>query len=246
MAKAWNVQGRKDIGRKADGPVPSGVDYDTWLGPAPAMPFNPNRFHYNWHWHWSFGTGDMGNDGIHQLDIARWALGVDHPTEVGGMGRKLCFEDDQQTPDTQNIVFNYKDKVLMFEMRIWNPYMMEGQENGVAVYGTSGTVQIGRWDRKWGFKVFDDSGKLVLHDDANEPDTHARNFVDSIRSRKPPNAEIETGHLSSLHAHLGNIVARTGRHLKFDAHTEMIVGDAAANRYVTREYRRHWATPASV
>ena len=82
--------------------MPAGVDYDTWVGPAPWMPFNENRFHYNWHWHWNFGTGDMGNDGAHQIDQARWALGVDFPTEVSGMGRKLCFDDDQQTPDTMD------------------------------------------------------------------------------------------------------------------------------------------------
>lgn len=243
MAKAWDVQLRNNIGRKADGPVPPGVDYDTWLGPAPAMPFNPNRFHYNWHWNWNFGTGDIGNDGVHQMDIARWALGVDCPSEVSGMGRKLFFDDDQQTPDTQNITFNYEDKALMFELRIWNPYGLEGQDNGVAVYGTDGMAHIGRWGGKWGFKVYDEKGKLVLSDDANEPDTHARNFVDSIRSRKAPNAEIETGHLSSLHCHLGNIVVRTGRNLKFDAGAEAIVNDPEANRLVGREYRKHWATP---
>src|SRR5215475_8597991 len=145
MAKAWDVQLRDDIGHKNDSTPPATVDYDTWNGPAPLLPFNENRFHYTWHWNWNYGTGDIGNDGVHQMDIARWALGVDTPTEVSGMGRKLFFDDDQQTPDTMNITFNFNDKVLMFELRIWNPYGLEGQNNGVAVYGTEGMMHIGRW-----------------------------------------------------------------------------------------------------
>ncbi|MBL8205276.1 MAG: Gfo/Idh/MocA family oxidoreductase [Blastocatellia bacterium] len=243
MAKAWDVQLRDDIGRKQDSPVPKGVDYDTWTGAAPLLPFNENRFHYNWHWHWNYGTGDAGNDGVHQIDMARWALGVEAPNEVSGMGRKIFFQDDQQTPDTMNITFNCGDKALIFEMRIWNPYQMEGVGNGVAVYGSEGMVQIGRWDGKWGFKAFDSKGKEVHFDNANEPDHHARNFIDCIRSRQAPNAEIAVGHTSTTFAHLANIVARTGRNLKFDAKTETILGDAEANRYLRRQYRKHWATP---
>jgi hypothetical protein len=144
-----------------------------------------------------------------------------------------------------NITFDYGGKVMLFEMRIWNPYMLEEQENGVAVYGDRGMVQIGRWGNpdKWGFKVFDEKGKLVSHDDRDEPDLHARNFIDCVKSRKAPHAEIETGHLSTLHCHLGNIVARTGRTLKFDPKSETIAGDAEASRMLAREYRKHWSTP---
>jgi predicted dehydrogenase len=243
MAKAWDVQLRADLGHKADAPAPPGVDYDMWTGPAPLLPFNENRFHYNWHWHWNYGTGDAGNDGVHQIDMARWALGVEAPTEVSGLGRKLFFQDDQQTPDTMNITFACGGKALIFEMRIWNPYGMENVENGVAVYGSEGMVQIGRWTGKSGFKVFDSKGKEVLFDNANEPDAHARNFIDCVRSRQTPNADIAVGHVSTTYAHLANIVARTGRHLKFDAQTETIVGDAEASRYLQRQYRKHWATP---
>jgi predicted dehydrogenase len=243
MAKAWNAQLRENIGRKPDSSVPAGVDYDTWVGPAPMLPFNENRFHYQWHWHWNFGTGDIGNDGVHQIDIARWALGVDAPVEAAGMAGKLFFDDDQQTPDTMNIAFRYPGKMLAFEMRIWNPYGLEDQDNGVAVYGADGMVHIGRWKDRWGFKVFDRQGKLVQHDNENEPDTHPRNFIDCVRSRKAPNAEIETGHLSSLHCHLGNIVARTGRTIRFDPRTETLQEDPEANRLVHRDYRQHWATP---
>ena len=249
MAKAWDVQLRDHIGHKEDSAVPNGVDYDTWTGPALMRPFNENRFHYKWHWNWNTGTGDIGNDGVHQMDMARWALGVDRPTVISGMGRKLFFDDDQQTPDTMNITYNFNDKVLMFEMRIWNPYGMEQQENGVAVYGTNGYVHIGRWNRQWGYKIYDDKGKLVADQGANETDAddaHPRNFLDCVKSRKAPNAEIEIGHTSSTLCHLGNIIARTNRTLKFDPASESIAGDAEANKLIRREYRKHWSVPKGV
>jgi predicted dehydrogenase len=249
MAKAWDVQLRDHIGHKENSAVPKGVDYDTWIGPAVYMPFNENRFHYKWHWNWNTGTGDMGNDGVHQLDMARWALGVDRPTEISGMGRKLFFDDDQQTPDTMNITYNYNDRVLMFEMRIWNPYEMEGQGNGVAVYGTNGYIHIGRWNREWGYKVYDDKAKLVLDQSKNEndmDDAHPRNFLDCVKSRKAPNAEIEIGHTSSTLCHLGNIVSRVNRTLKFDPSKEAITADADASKLLRREYRKHWSVPKGV
>jgi predicted dehydrogenase len=248
MAKAWNVQLRENIGRKENSAVPEGVDYDTWLGPASWIPFNENRFHYKWHWHWHFGTGDAGNDGAHQLDMARWALGVDYPKTAKGMGGKYFFDDDQQTPDTMNVTFDYGDKALIWEMRIWNSYGMEGQDNGVAVYGADASIQIGRWDGKWGYKLFDKDGKLVEHHaDANESDdAHLRNFVECMRTGKLPNADVSIGHLSAIHCHLANIVARTGGNVEFDAESETAINNPAANLYVQRRYREHWSTPRNV
>ena len=247
MAKAWDVQLRDDIGHVENSPVPDGVDYDAWLGPAPWIPFNENRFHYKWHWHWHFGTGDAGNDGAHQIDMARWALGVDYPKSAKGMGGKIFFDDDQQTPDTMNVTFDYGGRALIWEMRIWNPYGMDGQENGVAVYGSEATIQIGRWNRRWGYKLFDREGKLVEHNDADdEADDHMRNFVDCIRTRKLPNADISIGHLSALHCHLANIVARTGRNVEFDQESEQAIDDHEANLHVSRRYRTHWSTPKGV
>lgn len=252
MAKAWNIQLREDIGRKPDGPVPEGVDYDTWLGPAPWIPFNENRFHYKWHWHWHFGTGDAGNDGAHQLDIARWALGAGYPQTVSGMGRKVFFDDDQQTPDTMNVTFDYGDKAMIWEMRIWTPYKMAGVDNGVAVYGTEGMVHVGRWNRRWGFKVFDAQGGEVMRGEESEAgdeaavSAHARDFIDAVKSRKLPNADIGEAHLSAMHCHLANIVSRTGRTLRFDAESETVIDDPEANLHVGRRYRRHWGTPRHV
>ncbi|HEU0120020.1 MAG TPA: Gfo/Idh/MocA family oxidoreductase [Bryobacteraceae bacterium] len=243
MAKAWNAQDRADIGKKANSPVPPGVDYDTWVGPAEMMPFNENRFHYKWHWNWNFGTGDIGNDGAHQLDQARWALGVDMPTRVSGSGATYRFQDDQQTPDTMNLSFDYGKKGLVWEMRIWHDYGLEGIDNGVAVYGTEGFLHIGRWNRKWGYRIFDQKGKMVEEYQDGEPDFHMQNFIDCVKSRQRPNCDIEIGHISTAHCHLGNIVHRTGRNVTFQAANESIANDAAANALLRRKYRAHWAAP---
>ncbi|MBK5291669.1 MAG: Gfo/Idh/MocA family oxidoreductase [Acidobacteriia bacterium] len=243
MAKAWNTQLRRNIGRKPDSPPPPGLDYDTWVGPAPMIPFNENRFHYDWHWHWNFGTGDMGNDGAHQIDIARWALGESAPRRVSGMGAKLFFDDDQQTPDTMNLTFDFGGKAIQWEMRIWTPYPLEGIDNGVAVYGSGGVMHIGDWTGPWGYKVFDRKGALVEHVEENEPERHIQNFIECVISRKKPNCEIEEGHLSTALCHLGNICARTGRNLNYDGKTESILSDPEAQAMTRRQYRPHWGTP---
>ena len=165
------------------------------------------------------------------------------------MGRKGFFEDDQQTPDTMNVTFDFGEKVLQFELRIWNPYGMDEQSNGVAVYGTEGMVHIGRWQRKWGHRLFDGDGKLVedTSKTSNDPgNAHQRDFVDCVKSRKKPNADIEIGHLSSSLCHLGNIVARTGRNIEFDPKQERIVGDEPAHAMLKRAYRKHWSVPKGV
>ncbi len=249
MAKVWNVQMRSNIGRKADEPVPAGVDYDIWTGPLPKMPFNRNRYHGTVNWHWHYGTGDIGNDGVHWLDMARWAMGLGAPSQVSGMGAKLFFDDDQQTPDTMNITYDYGGKLIQFEQRLWNRYRMEGSENTVAVYGDQGMAQVGRWQGgHHEFRVFDNAGKLIHSDREPSPDFnyHARNFIDCIKSRQAPTADIEAGHLSTVLCHLGNIVARTGRAIRYDARAERVVEDAEAQRLVSREYRTHWSTPKGV
>lgn len=246
VAKVWNVQMRRNIGHKPDEPVPAGVEYDIWTGPLPSMPFNRNRYHGTVNWHWHYGTGDIGNDGVHWLDIARWAMRVDNPKHVSGMGAKLFFDDDQQTPDTMNLTYDYGDKIIQFEQRLWNRYRMEGSENTVAVYGSEGMAQVGRWQGgHHEFRVFDNAGKIIHSDREPSPDfnTHARNFIDCVKDRKQPTGEIEVGHTSTVLCHLGNIVARTRRAIQYDGQNERVVDDADANRLVKREYRKHWSTP---
>jgi predicted dehydrogenase len=250
MAKVWNVQLRNNIGHKEDEPVPPGIDYEIWTGPLPKLPFNRNRFHGTVNWHWHYGCGDIGNDGVHELDIARRALGVELPEQISGMGQKIYFDDDQQTPDTMNITYHYKNKLLSYEQRLWNPYGLESCDNGVAVYGDKAVVQFGRFrGHNWSYRAVDEKG-VVIHTEEHGASSidapHVRNFLDCVRSRQKPRADIEEGHWATSLAHLGNIVARTGRTIRFDAKSERIAGDPEAGKLVRREYRQHWSKPDGV
>ncbi|MCA9210620.1 MAG: Gfo/Idh/MocA family oxidoreductase, partial [Planctomycetales bacterium] len=252
-AKAWNVQKRGPIGKAQPSKPPSGVDYDLWVGPASWLPYQSNRFHYTWHWWHNFGTGDMGNDGVHELDIARWGLGVtEHPSTVAAIGGKLAYDDDQQFPDTQYVQFDYPGdgrpgsrRQLIFEMRLWSRYGLQGFDNGNAFYGTSGWMLL---SKRGALKVYDERNReLELKpSDLNLP-AHDQNFINAIRGEQPLTAEIEIGHLSATLCHLGNIATRLGRSLAFDPRTETVADDAEANRMLGREYRDggHWATPAA-
>jgi len=240
MAKAINSQRRGKIGRKPDTPTPPHVHYDLWLGPAPKRPFNINRYHYKWHWWWDYGTGDTGNDGIHQIDIARWGLGVELPKAVTCSGGQLWYDDDHETPDTQVATFEYDDVYLMYEMRLWTPYKHEGHENGNIFYGDNGTVSIGRE----GWQVTFKDGKKGPGGSRNGA-SHIANFIKAVRSRKVSdlNADVEVGHHSAVLCHMANIAMRVGRRLKFDAEQERFIDDAEANTYLTKQYRKGFELP---
>lgn len=245
VAKAWNVQRRGEIGKAKPSQPPKGFDYNTWLGPAPLVPFQSNRFHYTWHWWYDFGTGDTGNDGVHELDIARWGLGVnEHPTRIGAIGGKLSFDDDQQFPDTQfaNFAYPEQNKQLSFEMRLWSRYGQNGIDNGNAFFGEGGWMLM---SKRGILKIYDERNQL--RDDVKLPDLnpeeHTVNFIRTIRGESKLTAPIEEGHLSSTLCHLANISTRVGRSLDFDPTTEQIQDDEAANELLTRNYRTHWATP---
>jgi len=240
MAKAINCQLRGPIGREPDSEVPPGVNYDLWLGPAPKRPFNKNRFHYNWHWFWDYGTGDTGNDGIHQIDIARWGLGVVVPKAVSCSGGQLFYDDDHQTPDTQIATFEYGDVYLMYEMRLWTPYGLEGHDNGDVFYADGGTMSIGRK----GWQVTFKNGKEGPGGPRGSF-SHAENFIKAVRSRKAAdlNADVEVGHHSAMLCHMANIAMRTGRRLRFDAQNERFIEDIEANTYLTKQYRKGYELP---
>ena len=255
IAKAINVQKRANIGHAAPSEPPPGFDYNLWLGPTPFIPFQRNRHHYTWHWWYAFGTGDMGNDGIHDLDMARWGLGVDgHPSTVVALGGKYYFDDDQQFPDTQTVIFEYPNdgkvrhrRQLMFEQRIWSPYQPDGFDNGSAYYGTEGWMLL---SNRGILKVFDKDNKprpVVGLPPTSDTSAHQEDFVEAVRSGRKPNAEIAIGHVSATLCHLGNIATRLGRTLHFDADAQTIVGDEEAARMVRRTYREgHWAVPKGV
>ena len=246
MAKVWNTQLRRNIGHKEDEPVPAGINYDLWNGPIPVLPFNRNHYSGTVNWHWHYGCGDLGNDGVHWIDVARWVMKAGLPQRVRGAGRKLYFDDDQQTPDTQTVVFDYEDTVIQYEMRLWNSYKMNDGQNGVEVYGTEGKAVAGYFDghRSYGFRIYDSKNRLVRQElsEGKRGREHYVNFIDCIRTRETPNCDAEEGHLSTSLCHLGNIAARTRGSFSFDPATETITDDPEANALLTREYRDHWST----
>ncbi|MCU0913760.1 MAG: Gfo/Idh/MocA family oxidoreductase [Planctomycetes bacterium] len=249
-AKVWNSQLRANIGHAQPSDPPAHLDFDLWVGPAPLVPYQSNLLPSIWRWWYAFGAGDIGNDGVHDLDLGRWGLGVEtHPATIAALGGKYFFDDDQQFPDTQTVVFEYagagKKKQLIFEQRIWSPYVQEGFENGNAFYGTKGMMLL---CKQSGWQLFGPRNKPGEAVTAKlDSALHHRNFLACIRSGARPNADIEIGHLSTTLAHLGNIATRVGRVLHFDPATEQFAGDEEANRLVRRTYREgHWGMPKGV
>jgi predicted dehydrogenase len=247
QAKAWNSQLRRKVTAVKDTAAPKGLDWKVWQGPAPERPYNERRYTYGWRWMWDYGAGDMGNDGVHDLDVARWGLGVDYPATVNCTADKLFFgkDDIQETPDTQYVTFTFPDSkaVLVYEQRLWSPYHQEGFENGVAFYGTEAYLLIGR--RGW--KVVGAKNKVIFEKKEDFSDVpHLENWLSCIKSGKRPACDIEDGHRSTLLAHLGNVSYRVGRPLKFDGKTEQLVGDDKANALLKRTGRKGFEIPEKV
>jgi predicted dehydrogenase len=264
MARGLCFKWRDTIGRAKEEPVPAGVAYDLWTGPAPAKPFTRNRFHYNWHWQWDYGNGDIGNQGAHQIHAARMALGVKYPTKISAMGGHYMFDDDQETPNTQVATFEFDDagrkKLLVFEVRHWMTNNEAGigersdaqagaaagqpQTVGNIWYGSKGYMATGRG----GWQTF------MGQEQAPGPKSEAGpgvggfvNFIDVVRSRKREDqlSEIEEGAISTMLIHLANIAYRTGRTLSFDPITYSCTGDPEATAMFSRiRYRPPFIVPA--
>ena len=240
FARAWIAGSRKSIGKVADGKPPEKVDYDLWLGPAPERAFNANRFHYNWHWNWDYGTGEIGNNGIHGLDLIRLLMGLDAPKRVSSGGGKFFYDDDQQTPDTQQVSFDFDTCSVVWEHRIWAKTGVRNQGFGVELVGEKGTLVVDGA----GWHVEQGAEKSVKATPFESE--HQRNFLDCIASGKRPNADIEIGHHSTRLCHLGNVAHRLGRTLRFDASTQTITGDAEATKMLGRTYRKGFEVPDRV
>jgi predicted dehydrogenase len=245
-ARAWIGGSRPNIGHQKDSEVPPGVDYDLWLGPAPLRAFNANRFHYRWHWMWDYGTGELGNNGIHALDRLRWLLDLDAPTRIVAAGGKFFYDDDQETPDTLTVTYEFPACSVTWEHRVWSP----GTGDGAMVYGEHGILVLDRegWHVEKGAEAAD---KGDGEERGVERSVHQRNFIDCIKSSsgttvRLPNADIEIGHKSTRLCHLGNIAFRTGRAIRFDAQTETCIDDPEANRLLTRPYRKPFEVPEKV
>jgi predicted dehydrogenase len=253
VAKAWNSQRRSSIGKTKPGDPPAHLDFDQWVGPAPMVPYRSNLLPGVWRWWYDFGCGDIGNDGVHDIDVACWGLGVtSHPVTVTCLGGKYFFDDDQQFPDTQYSVCEYaaerggRKKQLIFEQRIWSPYVQEGYENGAAFYGTEGLLLLGHTS---GWRMYGPRNKLLAEQSGQvDLPAHHTNFFECIRgNQRQLNADIQAGLLSAGIVHLSNISARIGRVLHFDPAREQVENDMEANNLVRRKYRdRHWAVPQGV
>jgi len=255
VAKAWNSQRRGSIGKTKQTDPPAHLDYDQWVGPAPMVPYRANMLPSVWRWWRNFGCGDIGNDGVHDIDVALWGLGVQtHPTTATCLGGKYFFDDDQEFPDTQYAVFEYpiegnplgRKKQLIFEQRIWTPYSQEGYENGAAFYGTDGVLILGHTQ---GWRLYGPKMKLIAEKSGSVTlPAHHTNFFDCIRGdQRHLSADIHVGHRAATIAHLANIAATVGEVLQFDPDQERIPNCPQADALVQRSYRDdHWAVPKNV
>jgi predicted dehydrogenase len=245
MARGLCYKWRPSIGNKPDSAVPDGLDYNLWTGPAEMKPFNANRLHYNWHWFWNTGNGDLGNQGIHQMDIARWGLGkTEFPKAVQASGGRFGYKDDGETPNTETVTFDFDDSLLEFEVRGLPTNEEAGAKVGDVFYGSEGVLAITSyydWQTYFGQKMEKGPGGKGSGD-------HFRNFLTAVkaRDRKLLAADIEEGHLSSAYCHLGNIAYRLGRKLHINPSTESFVNDSAADAMLTREYRAPFVVPEKV
>ncbi len=215
LARGLCYKRRTSIGILPNAPVPDGVDYNIWLGPAPERPFNPNRFHYNWHWNWEYGAGDLGNQGIHQMDIARWALNeVTLPRAVVAAGGRFGYLDQGQTPNTAVVMFDYPGHPLIFEVRGLVTPKFEGVDIGDLIYAEHGYVAF--TSNYAAAAAFDNDHKLIK--EFKGGGDHFRNFVDAVKIFNAAllNAPYEQAFLSSALCHMGNISYRLGADAPFD------------------------------
>jgi predicted dehydrogenase len=258
MGRGTIYRHRPSIGRIADSPVPQGVHWDLYRGPAPMIPFNKNHFHYNWHWYWDTATGEFGNNGVHAMDRIRMAMKINsHPTKISCCGGFYGWDSDQKVPNLQVATFEYNNgKILELEVRsLYTP-----EEGGILFFGNQGYAVLGIDS----FQTFMGPKKepglnLTAKDLEPDPvrdgygeaqiDYHFVNFLDCVKSRKQEDllADVNEGHLSTAMMHLGNIAYRTGRKLTFNGETERFVDDEEANAYLTRqEYRKPYLLPEEV
>ncbi len=247
MSRGLVFRWRPSIGKKGTEPVPEGLDYNMWTGPAQMEPFSRRIVHYNWHWTWNYGNGDVGNQGIHETDLCMWGLGVETlPAKITAMGGKFLFDDDKITPEVLTTLYHYPDqkKLIQFEVRPWCTNAEDGASVGNIFYGSEGYLVVNDYDSYqiyFGRKKEKGPGRRAGGD-------HFANWIKAIRSRKTSdqNGPVESAHLASGLAHLGNISYRLGRVLSFNAATEKFVNDKEADTYLTRNYRKGFEVPAKV
>jgi predicted dehydrogenase len=258
MTRGLCFKWRDTIGRTPPSAVPPGVHYDLWLGPAPKREFTKNRFHYTWHWFWDYGNGDLGNQGIHEVDLCRWLLDVKYPTRVTALGGHFMFDDDQETPNTMTALYEFdgagKKKMMSFEVRHW----MSNHEAGIdeqgkkknpntignIYYGSKGYMAVEGYVRYYTFLGREQEPGPARSEGGN----NWANFIKAVRSRNQAdlNANVEEGAISTTLVHLANISYRLGRSVRFDAENYKCIGDDEATRMFTRDYRKPFVVPTKV
>jgi predicted dehydrogenase len=243
MARGLVFRERGDIGKKGLSPVPEGLDYDIWTGPAEMQPFSRDIVHYNWHWTWNYGNGDVGNQGIHETDLCMWGLDVGLPEVISAGGGRFLFDDAKITPEvlSSQYVYPNEKKMIEFEVRPWYTNQEQGAGVGNIFYGTEGYLVVNGYDKYESFLGRDRKPGPTR----KEGGDHYLNFIEAVRThdKTKVNAPVETAHLSSALAHLGNIAYRTQSTIKFDPKTEKIIGNEEANKLLTRNYRKPYVVP---
>jgi predicted dehydrogenase len=252
FGRGWYVNNRLSIGHGQQVPVPAELDYDLWQGPAPRRPYVDNLVPYNWHWRWHYGTGEALNNGTHEMDVCRWALGVDWPTRVSSNGGRYQFQDDWETPDTQTIAWDFAgDKSMSWEGRSCNDYPIEGRLRGTMIYGTDGAALLDGDD----YIVYDKKRKIIKQAKSTEVvdptntisasgmgmDTaHVSNFIETVRGNQQLHCPIVEGYKSVTLLHLGNISWRVKRELNCNPANGHILKDHEAMKLWRRQYEPGW------
>lgn len=238
FARTWYNNRRPSIGRGSPARVPGWLDYSLWQGPAPERTYKDNLIHYNWHWHWHWGNGELGNNGIHAIDVARWGLKVDYPTRVTCGGNRYHYNDDQETPDIYITSYDFGgEKGASWESHSCDPHGFEGARFGIMFYGEKGTLVIAGNNAS----IYDPNDKVVAEIQGQWSDSsHFGNFLNCIRNGGTPNSEIEIGQKSTMLCHLGNIAWRTASTLEIDPSNGHILNNAPAQSLWKRDYRPGW------
>ncbi len=237
-ARTWYNNRRPSIGHGKATAVPDWLDWRMWQGPAPDRPFKDNVVHYNWHWHWHWGNGELGNNGVHAIDVARWGLDVTYPIRVTAGGGKYRHDDDQETPDTMMVTYDFPEKkTITWEGLSWSPLGPRESGFGVSFHGTEGSLVIRGAD----YTIFDSKLKEVATGSGDAGDTdHFADFLNAVRTGRLPNADIEKAHQSTLLCHLGNIAYRTSSVVNTDPSNGHILDNVAAQKLWSREYAPGW------
>ena len=252
FAKAWYSNVRKSIGTGKEVPVPAQLDWDLWQGPAPRQAYRDNVHPYNWHWFRTWGTGETLNNGTHEVDVCRWALGVDYPAKVTSSGGRYQFKDDWQFYDTLVTSFDYEDRMITWEGKSCEGMKYYGRDRGSAIMGTDGTVLVDRG----GYEIYDLKGNKTSEFKAasstssasadligrdSMTDAHFANFIAGIRSGEKLNAPVSDGNIAVTMLQLSNIAWEVSRELHLDTKDGRIEGDAEAMKMWGREYEKGWA-----